>query len=177
EPFRFEPAAVESEGNYTDHGAWRSERPKKPLSPLPTGGGLSRGRLGEIVQIPEPGSKSHEQKSSQFPEPGRQIPEPIPVQFPEPSLKPDPEPDVELGKEVDAAEALSWDRRLWNLETYGDRHGKRRLRRSLRFIGKPPVRVELGVISPELEAELRARPGRGRHKQSRAEADALRRFA
>src|SRR5262245_12962796 len=91
-------------------------------------------------------------------------------------MKPDLATDVELGQEVDAAEALSWDRRLWNLETYGDRHGKRRLRRSLRFVS-PPVRVELGIISPELEAELRARPGRGRHKQSRADSDALRRFA
>ena len=66
---------------------------------------------------------------------------------------------------------------MWNLETYGDRHGKRRLRRTLRFVGKPPVRVELGQISPELEAELRRRPGRGRHRQSRADAEALRRFA
>src|SRR5262249_54329197 len=156
EPSSPEPAAVESEGNYTDHGAWRSERPKKPLSPLPTGGGLSKGRFGDLIQFPEPSSKPREQKASQFTEPGGQIPEPIRVQIPEPGgiqftepwLKPEPEPDVELGKEVDAAEALSWDRRLWNLETYGDRHGKRRLRRSLRFIGKPPVRVELGVISP-----------------------------
>jgi len=88
-----------------------------------------------------------------------------------------PEPDHELGQELNVDVALDWDHRLWNLETYGDRHGKRRLRRSLRFIGKPPVRVELGQISPELEAELKRRPGRGRHRQSRADAQALRRFA
>jgi hypothetical protein len=83
------------------------------------------------------------------------------------------EPDSELGQELNVEVALGWDHRLWNLETYGDRHGKRRLRRSLRFIGKPPVRVELGQISPELEAELKRRPGKGRHKQSRVDSPAF----
>src|SRR5262249_55892251 len=80
----------------------------------------------------------------------------------------------------DAAEALSWDRRLWNLEVYSDRHGKRRLRKYVRFVDRKlrsASQIELGLISPELEAELRARPGKGRHKQSRVDADALRRFA
>src|SRR5215470_6707967 len=68
EPSSPEPAAVESEGDHTDHGAWRSERPK-PISPLPTGGGRPKGRLGEMIQFPEPSPKPCEQRASQFTEP------------------------------------------------------------------------------------------------------------
>jgi hypothetical protein len=124
----------------------------------------SEGRLGELNQIPEPSQKLHEQETYEFTEPTPQITEPGDWQF------------TELGQEINAGAALAPERRLWNLETYGDRHGKRRLRRSLRFV-KKPCRVELGQVTPDFESELRNRLGRGRWAASRTDAEFLKRLA
>lgn len=123
-------------------------------------------RFGDMGQFTEPNGKSRNQKTSQFTEPVRQFTEPSSVQF--------TEPDPELGQELDASTALSADRRLWNLETYGDRHGKRRLRRSLRFVRGTPERIELGKVTQAFSDELNARPGRGRWANSRAESELYR---
>ena len=74
---------------------------------------------------------------------------------------------------IDAELLLDEGRRLWNLETYKDRHGKTRLRMTLRF-SDPPVREELGVITEALAAALQERGRRGRWKHSREAAVALR---
>lgn len=66
------------------------------------------------------------------------------------------------------------DLRLWRLTTYRDRHGKVRVRKILRFVPAPGVTIELGVITEELAAELKAQRGKGRWKASRLEAQALR---
>jgi hypothetical protein len=121
-------------------------------------------RFGELEQITEPASKLRKHETFQFTEPPQQNTEPGNSEF------------TELGQEINADAALAPERRLWNLETYGDRHGKRRLRRSLRFV-KKPCRIELGQVTPEFESELRSRPGRGRWAASRTDAELLKRFA
>ncbi len=84
--------------------------------------------------------------------------------------------DEGLGVTLDA-DFLDPNLQLWNLETYGDRHGKRRIRRTLRFVSNPKVREELGQITPEAEAELKARTGKGRWQGRRTEAEYLRHLA
>jgi len=91
------------------------------------------------------------------------------------TLKLNPEPDVELGQEIDTEEVLAYDGRLWNLETFRSK-GRRYARRYIRFVGKEVQRrsrISLGPVTDEIDAELKQRRGSGRHKQSRAEADAL----
>src|SRR5262249_49619553 len=99
---------------------------------------------------------------------GSEIPEPFTGQIPEPS---------EFGEELDAGDLLSRDRRLWRLETYGDRYGNKRARHVLRFVPRPEPRIELGRVTEHIAGELAERPGRGRWKGSRVEADELRRVA
>lgn len=77
----------------------------------------------------------------------------------------------------DADLFLNKDHRLWNFETYPDRHGKHRLRRVLRFIYNPPCRDELGVVTEAHAEALENRKGRGRWKSSREDAGALRPLA
>lgn len=130
------------------------------------------GQVDDVKQIPEPrrkgvGDKGDSKSPNLAPKRSKkresEIPEPV-FQIPEP------------GEEINADALLSRERRLWNLETYGDRHGKRRVRRVLRFVSDPPTDV-LGAITPELEAELKQRRGRWRHRTSREEAESLRPFA
>jgi len=142
------------------------------------------------------GSGKSPNLSGQIPEPKspnlRQIPEPSPnllsgegLEIPEPkSPNPvrgfgdevrgfadsAPEP-FDLGEEVDGN--LDQESRLWNLETYKDRHGKYRLRRVLRFV-QPPVRIELGTVTGAIKEQLACRSGRGRWGKSRSEAGAFR---
>jgi hypothetical protein len=82
-----------------------------------------------------------------------------------------------FAEDADADLFLNERHRLWNLETYRDRHEKHRLRRSLRFIYDPPVRDELGQVTEAHAAALENRKGRGRWKSSREDARALRPLA
>lgn len=84
--------------------------------------------------------------------------------------------DEGLGATIDS-DFLDPNLQLWNLETYGDRHGKRRIRRTLRFISDPKLREELGQITPEAEVELKSRTGKGRWQLSRTQAESLRHIA
>lgn len=70
---------------------------------------------------------------------------------------------------IDSDEAFNEHTKLWNTETYHDRHGKKRLRRVLRFC-KKPIKRDLGRVTEKHEGELRNRRGRGRWGTSRAEA-------
>jgi hypothetical protein len=101
-----------------------------------------------------------------------QIPEPPAIQFEERSYE-IPEP-FQLGELLDAGTILEDNRRLWRIETYADRHGKRRARRVLRFVTRPEPKIELGQINEATARELEDRPGRGRWRDSRVEADELR---
>jgi hypothetical protein len=125
-------------------------------------------RFGELDQITEPVRKQWKRRVSEITEPPPQITEPADFEF--------TEPDAELGREINADVALSADRRLWNLETYEDRHGKRRIRRSLRFVTKP-CRIELGKVTADFDRQLGERPGRGRWRSSRAESELFRQLA
>ncbi len=100
-------------------------------------------------QIPEPLTKQRELKDFEIPEP----------------LQPNPRTEIE-------DDLLSEDFRLWNLETYKDRHGKHRLRQTLRFI-YPPIREELGKVTQAYAEALDSRPGKGRSASSRREAEQL----
>lgn len=128
----------------------------------------------KVREIPEPESSNPrtgsgisedllENKDLEIPEPVSLVSEPLQLVS---------EPD-DLGSEIDTTEALDVERRLWAYEAYGDRHGKRRLRKYVRFV-HPTERIELGTITTENESKLRQRPGRGRWKASRDDADALR---
>jgi len=76
--------------------------------------------------------------------------------------------------EIKQEDADDNDPRLWRLDAYHDRHGKVRVRKVLRFVPKPEVKIELGVMTDELAAQMKNRPGRGRWGESRLEAQALR---
>ena len=94
-------------------------------------------------------------------------------------LKLNIEPDVELGVEIDVEEALSYDRRLWNLEVTRSA-GRQYARRYVRFVDdalERASRISLGAVTPEIDAELKRRRGSGRHRKSREEADSLRHLA
>jgi len=109
-----------------------------------------------LRQIPEPLDKGNEQRTCEIPEPEKpQIPEPA---------------NYGLG---DDADILSNHTRLWRLEVYEDRHGKRRARRVLRFVARPEPREELGQVTEELAEGLKERPGKGRWQLSRAESEQL----
>lgn len=134
-----------------------------------------------VRQFPELSRNSMKGGELEIPELVRQIPEPdsgISVRGdandrPElvtPGTNDHPEL-LDLGDEIDGG--LDKGARLWNFETYGDKYGKRRLRRVLRFV-TPPVRDELGVITSELSGILAGRPGRGRWAASRIESATLR---
>ena len=151
-----------------------------------------------LQEIPEPVQVFPEPSASQIPEPAQidteqrtyEIPEPVQVfagtvaEIPEPVIN-DPEPiDVRTAEipepeaaeseiEINADEVFSKDYRLWNLETYKDRHGKHRAKRVLRFVSKPP-KIEIGKITEEIAEELRSRRGKGRWKLSRDEAEEYR---
>lgn len=128
--------------------------------------------VNALIEVPEPARRKSPNLAAKRGKRTRsEIPEPIAQPWLG-ELDQIPEP----GEELNADELLNRDRRLWNLETYGDRHGKRRVRRVLRFVNKPP-KEELGEITPNLEAELKQRRGRGRHRISREEAESLRPFA
>lgn len=156
------PPELDPTGYGLDRDEVRGEVDEFPEPEQKTDG--SGSRFGELNQITEPVQKLHEQKTYEITEPVLQITEPGDSEF------------TELGQEINTNQALAPERRLWNLETYGDRHGKRRLRRSLRFV-KKPCRVELGQVTSEFELELKSRPGRGRWTASRTDAELFKRFA
>lgn len=124
-----------------------------------------------FCQMPEPCVKSTESNDYQMPEPaetglGEVVDDArLGVTF-----------DEGLGVTIDS-DFLDPNLQLWNLETYGDRHGKRRIRRTLRFISDPKLREELGQITPEAETELKSRIGKGRWQLSRTQAESLRHIA
>src|SRR5262249_60905556 len=83
----------------------------------------------------------------------------------------------EVGEEIEASTILADHQRLWRIETYVDRPGKRRARRALRFVARPEPKVDLGQVGERFGRELAARPGRGRWRGGRDEAIELRRVA
>jgi len=134
--------------------------PKYPNPKTPN----TRTWFEQIKQIPEPSSKPEEHRTCEIPEP---FLEPTKLQIPEPS---------QYGLEIDE-DILSANARLWRLESYADRHGKVRARRVLRFVPRPEPKRELGQVDAQLADELKARPGRGRWRDSRDEAEQFRRIA
>src|SRR5262245_17593049 len=72
---------------------------------------------------------------------------------------------------------LSNQTRFWRLETYVDRHGKRRARQVLRFVPHPPPSRALGQVTEKLAEELKARPGKGNWRDSRADSEQFRLYA
>src|SRR5262245_39993996 len=121
--YRKTPRPVRSPRNVPSNGmAKRRLEIPEPLGQNPEPLGEKQG------QIPEPFDNREEQRTSEIPEPPPQNPEPL-GEIPEPV------------RELDSETLFGRTAKMWNLETYGDRHGKRRVKQVLRFTS-PPVREE-----------------------------------
>lgn len=78
---------------------------------------------------------------------------------------------------IDLDAAFNYETQLWRLETYKDKKNERTIvKRVVRFVQKR-TGYNVGEITPELAEALSRRPGKGRTKQARAEAERSRLLA
>jgi len=78
--------------------------------------------------------------------------------------------DSNARQAINPDDAFNYETQLLRLETYEDKNGRNVCKQVVRFVKQRTGR-NIGEITPELAEALKRRPGKGRTKEARAEAE------